>query len=86
MVRLDPLSQAILTRAAKLRGLSVSNYVRQVTIAQAFREVLADRGQTIILSPEEQLSFWQALDDPGTLTPAQRRLGKLMGGPNASAP
>jgi uncharacterized protein (DUF1778 family) len=77
---LDESSKGFLTRAAELRGISVSDYVRTVTVAQARREVQAAREQTIALTPEEQLSFWNALNTPARLTDAQRRLGKLMRG------
>lgn len=80
MVRLDKDSKAFLMEAAKLRGLSVSDYVRTTTVAQARKEVAAARSQTIVFSPEEQLAFWQALQQPPDLTPAQRRLGDLMRG------
>ncbi|HEX5446868.1 MAG TPA: DUF1778 domain-containing protein [Pirellulales bacterium] len=80
MVRLDEESKRALSQAAKLRQISVSDYVRTVTVAQARREVASARDQTIALSPEEQLAFWQALQAPVKLTPAQRRLGRLMRG------
>jgi uncharacterized protein (DUF1778 family) len=80
MVRLDREGKAFLTQAAELRRVSVSDYVRQVTVAQARKEVLAAREQTISLAPEEQLAFWNALNAPPTLTDAQRRLGALMRG------
>ena len=80
MVRLDAESKAALAKAAKLRRISVSDYVRTVTVAQARREVEAARGQTIVMSPEEQLAFWTALNEPVVLTPAQRKLGDLMRG------
>ena len=80
MVRLDEDSKRVLTQAAKLRQISVSDYVRTVTVAQARREVASARDQTIALTPEEQLAFWQALQLPPKLTPAQRRLGRLMRG------
>jgi uncharacterized protein (DUF1778 family) len=80
MVRLDEESKGMLTKAAQLRRLSVSDYVRQVTVAQARKEVLAAREQTIALTPEEQLAFWEALSGPPTLTEAQRRLGAIMRG------
>jgi len=80
MVRLDAASKAVLSEAAKLRGISLSDYVRTITVAQARREVEAARGQTIALSPGEQLAFWRALSEPVSLTPAQRELGKLMRG------
>jgi hypothetical protein len=34
--------------------------------------------QTIVLSADEQLAFWTALNEAAVLTPAQRRLGELM--------
>ena len=80
MVRLDDESKAYLAQAAKLRGVSVSDYVRTVTVAQARREVDASREQTIALTPEEQLAFWNALSATPRLTDAQRKLGKVMRG------
>lgn len=80
MVRLDSDSKQALADAARLRGISVSDYVRTVTVAQARREVASAKEQTILLSPEEQLAFWQALQAPARLTPAQKRLGALMRG------
>lgn len=80
MVRLDAESKRALAEAAELRRISVSDYVRTVTVAQARREVANARDQTITLSAEEQLAFWQALQGPVKLTPAQKRLGTLMQG------
>ena len=80
MVRLDQESKSVLAAAAGLRRVSVSDYVRSVTVAQAQREVRAARDQTIALTPAEQLAFWNALNQPATLTPAQRLLGTLMRG------
>ena len=80
MVRLDDESKAYLAQAAELRRISVSDYVRTVTVAQARREVLATRNRTIFLTPEEQLAFWNALNVTPKLTEAQQRLGSLMRG------
>lgn len=80
MVRLDSESKQALTDAAELRRISVSDYVRTVTVAQARREVASAREQTVLLSPDEQLAFWQALQFPAKLTPAQKRLGAIMRG------
>jgi uncharacterized protein (DUF1778 family) len=80
MVRLDEESKAYLVLAAELRRISVSDYVREVTIAQARREVQSAREQTVALSPDEQLIFWNALSAPVRLTAAQRRLGSVMRG------
>jgi uncharacterized protein (DUF1778 family) len=80
MVRLDEASKVLLTQAAELRHISVSDYVRQVTVAQARKEVLAAREQTLALTPEEQLTFWTTLNDLGPPTDRQRRLGAAMRG------
>ena len=82
MVRLEAESKQSLTDAAELRQISVSDYVRTVTVtvtvAQASREVASAHDQMILLSPDEQLAFWQALNAPSKLTLAQKRLGALM--------
>ena len=80
MVRLDEQSKAYLAQAAQLRQISVSDYVRAVTVPQARREVESASQQTIVLTPEEQLAFWTALNKKPKLTAAQKRLGKLMRG------
>ncbi len=80
MVRLDEESKGYLTRAADLRRISVSDYVRTVTVAQARREVEAAGEQIIALSAEEQIAFWNALNGPPRLTEAQRQLGAIMRG------
>jgi uncharacterized protein (DUF1778 family) len=71
---------AALAAAAELRRISVSDYVRIVTVAQAHREVAGARDQTTVLSRDEQLAFWQALNAPGQLTPSQKRQGAIMRG------
>jgi uncharacterized protein (DUF1778 family) len=85
MVRLDKESKAYLARAAELRCVSVSDYVRSVTVAQARREVLASRDQTVAMTLEEQLAFWNALNETPRLTERQRRLGSVMQGPFVSS-
>jgi uncharacterized protein (DUF1778 family) len=80
MVRLDDESKTYLSQAAELRRISVSDYVRVVTVAQARREVLAAREQTIVLTAEDQLAFWDALNETPKLSDAQRRLGSVMRG------
>jgi uncharacterized protein (DUF1778 family) len=80
MVRLDAESKQCLAEAAGLRHVSVSDYVRTVTVPQARREVRAATEQVIVMTPEEQLTFWNALNETPKLTPAQRRLGSMMRG------
>jgi uncharacterized protein (DUF1778 family) len=80
MVRLDEESKSVLTEAAELRGISVSDYVRTVTVAQARKEVRAAEAQVLALTPDEQLAFWTALHEPVRLTKRQKELGRLMRG------
>lgn len=80
MVRLDRQSKTLLRQAAALRNISVSDYVRQLTVTQARREVAAARSRTIALTAEEQLRFWNALNVRPRLTARQRRLGAVMRG------
>ncbi len=80
MVRLDEESKRSLVEAADLRHISVSDYVRTVTIPQAKREVRAAREHLLALTAEEQLAFWTALSKAPKLTAAQRRLGSVMRG------
>ena len=80
MVRLDEDSKSYVTRAAELRKVSISDYVRMVTVAQARREVSHAEQNTLSLAPEEQIAFWDALNATPKLTKAQRDLGKTMRG------
>ena len=80
MVRVDPSSKAVIARAASIHGVSASDYIRSVVVAQARREVEEARTRTIALTPGEQLAFWKALEQPVSLTPRQRELGRIMRG------
>ena len=80
VIRLDAESQQVLAAAAELRRLSISDYIRTVSVAQARREAQSAQDRTIQLSPAEQFTFWRALHGPVTLTPAQKRLGAVMQG------
>lgn len=80
MVRLDEDSKTYVAKAAELRKVSISDYVRMVTVAQARREVSQAAESTISLTPEEQLAFWNALNATPKLTKSQRELGKIMRG------
>ncbi len=80
MVRLDHESKKCLAKAAELRRISVSDYVRTVTIPQARHEVRASREQVVALTFEEQLTFWNALNEKPKLTNRQRKLARVMRG------
>jgi len=51
-----------------------------VVLAQAHRDAEAAEQRVIALTAEEQLAFWQVLNEPAQLTDAQRELGALMRG------
>ncbi|QDV54589.1 DUF1778 domain-containing protein [Rosistilla oblonga] len=80
MVRLDEQSKATLSAAAELRRISVSDYVRSVVVGQAERELAAAEAQTVAMTAEEQLQFWNALAKPPKLSKAQKELGAMMRG------
>jgi uncharacterized protein (DUF1778 family) len=80
MVRVDRTSKGIIAKAARLRGVSASDYVRTVVVSEARREVKEFQSQTVTLSPKDQLAFWQALNAAAPLTRRQRELGRLMRG------
>ena len=80
MIPLDEQSKAMLTAAAELRRISVSDYVRSVVLGQAERELAAAESRTIAMTPDEQLQFSNALLKPLKLTKAQKGLGAIMQG------
>jgi uncharacterized protein (DUF1778 family) len=80
MVRLDPGGKKLVQRVASLRGVSTSDYVRSVVLAHARRDLVEAERSVIALSAADQLAFWRALHEPVALTPAQRRLGRIMRG------
>jgi uncharacterized protein (DUF1778 family) len=83
-VRIDEESKRWLTKAAALRRISISDYVRMVAVSQAKREILGAPDGLIQLTGDEQLAFWNALNRRPRLTAAQRRLGAMMRGERAS--
>lgn len=80
MVRLEPAVKKRIVRAAELRHVSISDYVRSVVVAQADREIEMARASTVVMTASEQHAFWQALHQPVKLTKRQKRLGRLMQG------
>lgn len=80
MVRLDGASKAALVKAAQLRRVSVSDYVRQTSVPQAQKEIDEAETGVIRLSPENQLKLWKLINAPVKLTASQKRLGRIMRG------
>jgi uncharacterized protein (DUF1778 family) len=78
LVRFDRRSKTLVQRAASARGLSVSDYVRTRILPLARQDVAeADTG-VLCLAREDQIAFWQALQQVPVPTPAQRLLGGLV--------
>ncbi|MBL8954727.1 MAG: DUF1778 domain-containing protein [Myxococcaceae bacterium] len=80
MIRVDRPSKTVITRAARLRGISASDYVRSVVVAHARRDLEESKAHSLKLSAAEQRAFWAALNEPVSLTPRQRQLSRLMRG------
>lgn len=76
--RLDPISKSFLEQAAKLRGISQTDYLKAILIPFAKQEVLDAEKGGIKLSTQEQEEFWDALNEPVKLTKNQKKLSKKM--------
>ena len=53
---------------------------KNADVPQAKREIQASREHVIVLTPGEQLAFWNALNETPVLCESQRRLGAIMRG------
>lgn len=78
--RMSKEQKSLIQRAAKLRKMAVSDYLRQVLVPMAERELKGADRQVIEMTAVEQTAFWQALEQPVKLTSAQRRLGRILRG------
>ena len=78
LVRLDRGGKTLVHRAAAARGLTVSEYVRTRILSLARQDVTEAETQVLRLSREDQILFWQSLQNPPPPTAAQRRLGRLI--------
>ena len=80
MVRLDEDVKNLLAKAAGLRRISVSDYVRSVMLAQARHDLSSAEKLQIPMTSSEQIAFWEALQRPVKLTKAQKNLAAIMSG------
>jgi uncharacterized protein (DUF1778 family) len=76
LVRVDAKAKTLVQRAADARGLTVSDYVRTLLVAQAQRDVDESETGVLRLAREDQLALWQALQHPPAPTEAQKALGR----------
>ncbi|MBW3600644.1 MAG: DUF1778 domain-containing protein [Planctomycetes bacterium] len=80
VIELDREAAACIAAAAKTRGVSVGDYVRDIAVNQARRDIRASEHDVIALTPEQQLELWKALQESPQLTDEQRRLGAIIRG------
>ncbi len=78
LVRFDAKRKAKVRRAAELRGLSVSDYVRSRIVDIAERDLEEARTGVLRLRREDQVALWRALQNPPPPSRAQRALGALV--------
>jgi len=78
--RMSASDKLAIETAARLRRLSQSEYVRQVLVRAALKEIEGEKHRVIEMTPEEQLEFWEALEYRGKATPARKKLAKLIRG------
>lgn len=78
--RINSENKGLIVQAAKLREIPVSDYMRLVLIDQARKEVTSNEQRVLQLTADEQIEFWNALDNPKSLTESQKELGKLIKG------
>jgi len=76
LVRCDSGTKKMLERAASVRGLSLSDYVRSRIVPLAKQDVEEADAGVLRLPREAQIAFWQALQNPPEPTEAQRELGR----------
>jgi uncharacterized protein (DUF1778 family) len=78
LVRFESETKSLVLKAASLRGLSLSDYVRTRIIPLARQDVDEAETGVLRLAKQDQIAFWQALQHPALPTRAQRELGKLV--------
>ena len=78
MVRLDDESKVYLVQTAKLRGISIRDYLRVVAVPQVRRDFVAARKQNLAMTLHSNSKFWNALATPLIYTRSQKRLGGFM--------
>jgi len=64
-IRISELSKNVLQRAAAIEGNTLSHFVISQALESAHK--LLSESQTLILNPEEQLRFYQLLENPPPL-------------------
>jgi len=74
--RLEPASKFIIKKAADLRGISQTDYLKAVLLPFAKREIAESGKGGLVLSENEQIEFWEALNQPVKLTESQKALSQ----------
>jgi hypothetical protein len=71
---------ASMAKANRSNGTKRASAVKPQMGAQALNEFRAASAHIIILTPDQQLAFWKAINASPKLTASQRRLGAIMRG------
>lgn len=78
LIRFDAKRKARVRRAAELRGLTVSDYIRTRIDSIVDRDLEEAETGVLRLSREDQIALWRALQNPPPPTKQQRELGALI--------
>ena len=76
LVRFDRRAKALIRRAARHRGLSVSDYVRSRIVALAQQDVEEAASGVLRLGRDDQVALWRALQHPRVPAAVQKALGR----------
>ena len=66
-IRISELSKNVLQRAAELEGDTISHFVLSQALEGAYKRL--SEPQVLSLNPEEQLLFFQLLENPPPINP-----------------
>ena|SRR5215472_13817384 len=78
LVRFDRSDKVLVQRAAHLRGLTVSDYVRSKILPLARQDIEEVNFNVLRLPKADQIAFWRALQHPPALSKTQKALGRLV--------
>lgn len=78
LVRFDRESKSLVRRAAALKGLTMSDYVRSRLVPVAREEIEEAASGVLRLEKKDQIALWRALSNPPKPNAAQKALGRLV--------
>jgi uncharacterized protein (DUF1778 family) len=78
LVRFDRRAKALIQKAARHRGLTLSDYVRSRIVPMAQQDVEEATTGVLRHGREDQIALFRALQRPQAPTAAQKALGRLV--------